>query len=738
MTAPRRERRVGSADPGPDGRGPRRSSSLLSSVVATLAAVIAVSATAGPAAAVRYPDGVPPAAVVPTDAPVWVVLVRGGDAAIDEVLAEYDVAEIVYRYRTLVSGFAARLGPETADALRQDPRVLHAQPDGRDRLAAVPPAVRREPSAALRPDPTQPVAHRGAGAGTVIGVIDTGIWPETPAFAPLPLVSRRAANFDAPCVEGSARTLPWASEEWDAQACNGKILTGRSFFDGFGASAISARETLAPRDMTGHGTQVAALAAGSPTPVGDPRHGGRRLVAGTAPSAALAVYKACWAAPDPADDGCATSDVVAAFDQAVSDGVDVIVYAATGHGDRDAVARAVRAARSAGVAVVVPAGNAGPAATSVRDHSPWALTVGAARTVRRWGTLTLPDGRLLPGATSSARMPGPAPLVAGADAAADPQRRADAAQCLPGSLDPGRVRGSIVLCDRGIGARVEKSATVAAAGGVGMVLANTHRQGTIDTTFADVHAVPTLHLARADARVVRRAARTDPGGPVTLKPGDQVVQPPVQALFSARGRLARGAIKPDVLAPGVDLLTPTSAATGRPWVVASGTSLAAGHVAGVVAAVRADHPTWTVDEVVAVVTGTATPLRPGVPGVVVPGAARNAAVSVTSRRGSPAVVVDGLRRPAELRRVVRNLGARTQTLTVRQQGLGGFEVEVLPRSVTLAPGERRVLRLRIAAAPGVTAWSRGSLTWVGSLGSARVLVALRGTDSGAAVPRPPR
>src|SRR5690606_6585943 len=67
---------------------------------------------------------------------------------------------------------------------------------------------------------------------------------------------------------------------------------------------------------------------------------------------------------------------------------------------------------------------------------------------------------------------GPAPLIDSEDYPADGRTAADARLCLPGSLDEDAIDGEIVICTRGTNARVEKSDVVAAAGGIGMIMAN--------------------------------------------------------------------------------------------------------------------------------------------------------------------------------------------------------------------------------------------------------------------------
>ena len=124
-------------------------------------------------------------------------------------------------------------------------------------------------------------------------------------------------------------------------------------------------------------------------------------------------------------------------------------------------------------------------------------------------------------------------LVLGADVAA-PGADPDAARrCETGSLDAARAEGKIVVCDRGDGARVDKSATVADAGGAGMVLANTRPQ----STDADVHAVPTVHLDAAEAAAVKAyARRAGDRATAALDPRGRTASPvPAVAGFSGRG-----------------------------------------------------------------------------------------------------------------------------------------------------------------------------------------------------------
>ena len=181
-------------------------------------------------------------------------------------------------------------------------------------------------------------------------MIDTGLAPESTLFAAAVPLGKEPQRFSGECVPG---------EGWDADDCDAKVVGAQWFVDGFGEDNLRSTARLSARDSDGHGTQMASIAAGNArVPV---RVGGQRLgrYGGMAPQARIAIYKACWGAPDPSDDGCATADLVTAIDRATSDEVDVISLAVGGPSEIDTVERALLGAAEADIVVVGAAGNAG-------------------------------------------------------------------------------------------------------------------------------------------------------------------------------------------------------------------------------------------------------------------------------------------------------------------------------------------------------------------------------------------
>ena len=228
--------------------------------------------------------------------------------------------------------------------------------------------VRRLTANAARPAAPGAPTSGGGGRGVVVGVVDTGVWPESPVFADFPGLGPRSRGFAGTCVPG---------EDWSPRTCSAKLVAASWFVSGYGDDAVAADEPLSARDVRGHGTQLASIAVGN-AEVDVDLPGLRTRFSGVAPRARLAAYKACWSAPDPDDDGCATADLVAAIDRATRDGVDVLNLGVGDVAGVDTVDRALLGAAEAGIVVVAAAGNDGGREYAAHD-SPWITTVGGLR-----------------------------------------------------------------------------------------------------------------------------------------------------------------------------------------------------------------------------------------------------------------------------------------------------------------------------------------------------------------------
>lgn len=639
----------------------------------------------------------------------------------DLALASVAAPRPVYRWTTALNGFAVRLSTSQAVALAAEPDVALVERNTIRTMAG-------SRAAAAGGLPAR--RHRG-GAGAVIGFVDSGIWPGSPLFAAVPGLGREPARFSGTCA---------VAADWPAGTCNRKLVGARWFVDGFGADRLRAASSLSPRDTDGHGTQMASIAAGNAgvsVRVGEQRLG---TYGGVAPQARVAVYKACWNAPDPADDGCATADLVTAIDEATADGVDVLNLSVSGSDDptgTDTVERALLGVAEADVVAVAAAGNgAGRVFSSHVD--PWVTTVGATTGAVRRGQVQLGSGTDLVGAMASTRAVGPARVVVGAEATAPGATRTQARVCTPGSLDASRVSGTIVLCERGRIGRVDKSAAVDQADGVGMVLVNV-APGSLD---ADFHSVPTVHLNRTDGDALRRWLRQHPRGTVALRPLGLEPAPARVAAQSAGGDPTAGVLKPDVVAPGIGVLgaVPPSVRSTR-WDFVTGTSAATAFTSGAAALLVQRHG-WSAAVVRSALATTAAPViggsalevgagrvrprqavDPSLAYDVGPGDYREWLAGSLADLNTPSVLLSGHRSSVD--RTITNVGRRTLYFSSSTTGFTRHDVSVTPAAVRLAPGASATFTVAVSGTDVAQPLDDGWVTWRGANGSrTRIPVAI--------------
>ncbi|CAL9356018.1 hypothetical protein SUDANB43_00567 [Streptomyces sp. enrichment culture] len=609
-----------------------------------------------------------------------------------------------------------------------------------------------------------------AGQGVVIGDIDTGIWPESRSLDAPALETKRPPASDRyrPYRMGSATVMRKADgstftgtcqtgERFDANDCNQKVISARYFGEGWLDTVPDANRAdyVSPRDGQGHGTHTATTAAG--------KHGvrasvnGRDLgtVSGVAPGATIAVYKALWESKDGTQSGGMTSDIVAAVEQAVADGVDVINYSVGSlleSSVTDPIQVAFRNAASAGIFVSAAAGNSGPAPESLDNTSPWVTTVAAGSVAPYKATVVLGDGTRHTGvSTTVTHTLGPVPLVLAETVRTAGAGAYDASLCSEDTLDPAKTIGKIVVCDRGVNARTAKSAEVARAGGAGMVLVN-RSDLSMD---ADLHTVPTVHLNGPAAAAVRNYAAAQ-RATATLTTGGTDTPYPQVAGFSSRGpSLASGGdiLKPDITAPGVSILAAVAPPTnnGHSFAFESGTSMAAPHISGLAALYFAEHPSWSPMRVKSAMMTTTTPTRTASGSVSSDVFAQGAGEVSPSAMLRPGLVYDsttedwlayleGLgidtgtdteaKDPSNLNypsiAVNELLGSQTVTRTVTAvkpgtyrahvSSLGGVKATVSPASLRFTrPGQSRTFTVTFAVGTAqVGTPVTGSLTWSGA------------------------
>ncbi len=627
----------------------------------------------------------------------------------DSLLESVGAPEPVYRWTTALDGFAVRLTDTQADDLAVQPSVALVEPNSVRPLAGGRVSGRVGAAGGARSGP------RHGGRGEVIAVIDSGIAPESPLFA-------QRGDTEPTGFHGECR----AGDGWAEADCNDKVVGARWFVDGFGAENVRATTHLSPRDDDGHGTQMASVAAGNsrvPAMVGRERLG---PVGGAAPDADLAIYKACWSAPDPRQDGCATADLVTAIDRATSDGVDVLSLSVGGPPTIDTVERALLGAAEDDVVVVAAAGNHRRSADAAHP-SPWVTTVGGVTGPSGRGTAAVVGGPHLRGAMFSREGLREHRVLLGARAATTGFTRSQARVCTPGSLDAARVRDQVVVCERGQVGRVDKSRAVALADGVGMVLVNV-RRGSLD---ADLHSVPTVHLGRHEGAVLARYLHRHRHPRISLRPAGTTDPRPRVAPWSAAGNPAAGLLKPDLVATATGVLgaVPDSS-TADGWDVVSGTSVATATTAGAAATLRS-RTDWSAEQVRSALVTTAGAVRGDTVltaggGLVQPENARRPGLLVTTAPGryrewlerggrlnTPSILLaDGARTAS---RTITNVSGRRLYFSSSAQGLRG-DVLVTPAAVRLGDGESATFRVTVLRRRG-NRLDDGAVVWRGAKGT---------------------
>jgi len=612
---------------------------------------------------------------------------------------------------------------------------------------------------------------QNAGKGVVVADLDTGLWPDHPSVAGNEL-SLRAQDPTGAYLDGSTITMDKADggtytgvcetgQDWTAADCSTKVVGARTFSEGYRETRdLGDEEFDSARDSDGHGTHTATTAVGLdgiPATIAGDSFGD---VTGIAPAAALAVYKVCWTSSE-GENGCQTSDLVAAIDQAVADNVDVINYS-IGSGPTDDAADPIEtaflSAASAGVFVAASAGNSGPGESTTDHASPWVTTVAAGTSVLREGTIVLDNGQQLVGASLNQDRLSRKRLILGSDIPATGVSAEDARMCLAGSLNKAKAKGRVVVCERAVTARVDKSAEVARAGGVGMVLYNPEP----NSVEPDAHAVPTIHLDTAAAeKLIAYVEKTAVYPWATFRPGNTTrtaTATPQISAFSSRGPALvddGDVLKPDLTAPGSGIVagySPVATRNGRDlFAPESGTSMSAPHVAGLAALYYGVHPEFTPMMVKSALMTTARSLvdadgRPvtgadatfgGGAGFVDPARMLEPGLVYDSTpldwlrflegSGVPTGTGLGAVDPSDLnqasiavadlvgkRTVRRSVTATTGGYYYATADVPGYDVQVSPSVLVMQPGETKQFSVTLTRTTAdLQAWSSGSLTWTG-------------------------
>ncbi|CAI9290654.1 unnamed protein product [Lactuca saligna] len=513
----------------------------------------------------------------------------------DEILARDSK---LHSYGRSFNGFVANLLPHEANLLSQKEGVLSVFPNTIRPLHT----TKSWDFIGLPLRSTQ--RNITAESDLIIGVLDTGIWPESPSF--------NDKGYGPPPTK------------WRGKCFLGGNFTGCNKYNFFHCKLIGAQYSyiaskhdpkLSPVDNEGHGTHTASTAAGVPVRGASVYGIARGTARGGVPSARIAAYKVCWGG------GCSDMDLLAGFDMAIADGVDVISVSIGGSPKKffqDSMAIGAFHAMKKGIFTACSGGNDGPYQLTVQNTAPWITTVAASSTDRQFvADVKLGNGENIMGIsvnTFSLRKK-MYPLISGALAANTTESYRNASACDYGSLSDEMIKGKIVFC---LG-KGEQDHTLYDKHVAGLIVS---RETHYDTPSSFVIPGTSVNLMEGKNIDSYINSTTMSVAIIQKSRAIKIANAPFIASFSSRGPqvITPNILKPDIAAPGLGILAAYSrlaSMTGdrnydRRYVdfkIASGTSMAAPHVAAAAAYVKSFHPTWSPAAIKSALMTTATPMK---------------------------------------------------------------------------------------------------------------------------------
>ncbi|XP_028791009.1 subtilisin-like protease Glyma18g48580 [Neltuma alba] len=532
------------------------------------------------------------------------------------VLGSHERAKeaIFYSYNRHINGFAALLEEDEAAEIKKNPKVVSVFLSQSHKLHTTRSwgFLGQERNGRVRADSAW-VKGR-FGQNVIIGSLDTGVWPESKSFrdngyGPVPKKWRGGSKCELYSLTGPR----------DRTLCNRKLIGAKTFYKAYLIKHGSLDHTSA-RDIVGHGTHTLSTAGGNFVRNVSVLNNGNGTAKGGSPRARLAVYKVCWGSYSSED--CTDEDMLSAFDQAIDDGVDILSVSigrspvpnindmltnGISIGSFHAVAR--------GILVVTSAGNEGPKLQTVSNVAPWIFTIAAGSIDREFSNnITLGNGQRLKGTSlatnsTSQRL---IPVVIAGNVRLPNATFQDAQLCRTGTLDPRKVRGRILVCQRGRSLRpVEKGQEAKRVGALKMILENDKE---LNTLTADVQPIDSSNLPqappgpRAPFPATPKYFNTNKN-PVAFLNNAKTFIPvrpaPRVSAFSSRGPnvILPTILKPDVTAPGQDIVAAYSSAASPTnldsyeahfdYNILSGTSMACPHVSGIAGLLKNRHPNWS-------------------------------------------------------------------------------------------------------------------------------------------------
>ena len=441
-----------------------------------------------------------------------------------------------------------------------------------------------------------------AGAGIKIGIIDTGI-DQTHPF-----LTDNTLAVPAGFPKCDARDSTVGQADTSCLFTSNKVIVAKVF-------QIQARTNFNASAAQAHGSHVSGIAAGVANTCA-PFVGCQ--MSGVAPKAYLGNYNVF-----PGNITSSTSlDIAMAVEAAVSDGMDVLNLS-LGGGARpnDVLVNAVNSAVDAGVVVAIAAGNAGPGVGTIESPgiASNVITVGASTDPHFVGIPVSPSGL----GTFGGALGEFANYVPAINAMYANTTPANGCTSISQNLS-----GEIALIARGTCTFSTKIRNAQTAGAIGVIVYNNvlgDPSGMAKDGTPKQPTIPAVMVSRTNGLAMAKKAPnmvtvdgtnpqqflTAPGSADILASFSSIGPPIIQTPGQGNGQ-PQGKIKPDVVAPGVNVLSsvPSFACSAPPcFAFFSGTSMATPHVAGSAAILKQLHPTWSPEQIKSALVTTGDPVK---------------------------------------------------------------------------------------------------------------------------------
>ncbi|KAL9239850.1 hypothetical protein vseg_014131 [Gypsophila vaccaria] len=482
---------------------------------------------------------------------------------------------LIISYGRSFNGFAAKLTFKEVAKLQSMPRVVSVFPSRRLELQTT-----RSWDFLGLPEsaPGDPTAERESNV--IIGHLDTGIWPESPSFrddgmGPVP------SKWKGVCQGGHNFT------------CNRKVIGARAY-----SQPVAGVDGPA-RDLHGHGSHTASIAAGRSVKNTSFFGIANGTARGGSPFARLAVYRVCARF-------CSEFLILAAFDDAIADGVDIITISIGGDAldfSTDSISIGSFHALQKGILTVQSAGNNGNVSASTGSVAPWVFTVAASSTDRRIiDKFVLGNGTTFTGSNIN-------PFTL---------KKKSYPLVLYQGMPPPNSTAEIYKGKIAIIGGEDLLGQALAAGAAGAL--TTNRRPDVSHPVP----LPAVALSANDfGAVIIYTSNTTTNARGTILKSVTITDKsaPVVASFSSRGpnEIAPDILKPDIAAPGVEILaaySPLGKITKFPndktsvtYSILYGTSMACPHVSATAANLKSLHPDWSPSAIKSAIMTTALPMN---------------------------------------------------------------------------------------------------------------------------------